>query len=452
MPFIELIYKLKNRLQRILLMRMVDIIAKKRDGHELSTAEIEFFIQGYTAGTIPDYQASALAMAIYFKDMNDRERADLTMAMVNSGETIDLSGIEGIKVDKHSTGGVGDTTTLVLAPLVAALDIPVAKMSGRGLGHTGGTTDKLDSIAGFQTEISKEDFIRLVNTDKVAVIGQTGNLTPADKKLYALRDVTGTVNSITLIASSIMSKKIAAGSNAIVLDVKTGAGAFMKNIADAEALAHAMVKIGNNVGRRTMAIISDMSQPLGYAIGNALEVKEAIDTLKGKGPADLHELVLTLGSQMVVLANGAKTLTEARARLEEAMQNGKAIEKFKVMLKNQGGDSSVVDHPEKLPLASYQIELPAKQTGYIAEIVADEIGLAAMQLGAGRATKEDNIDLSVGIMLHKKVGDRVEQGEPLLTIHTNRLDIDNIKQKLYDNIKIADHATKLPLIYSLITE
>lgn len=433
-------------------MRMVDIIAKKRDGHELSTAEIEFFIQGYTAGTIPDYQASALAMAIYFKDMNDRERADLTMAMVNSGETIDLSGIEGIKVDKHSTGGVGDTTTLVLAPLVAALDIPVAKMSGRGLGHTGGTTDKLDSIAGFQTEISKEDFIRLVNTDKVAVIGQTGNLTPADKKLYALRDVTGTVNSITLIASSIMSKKIAAGSNAIVLDVKTGAGAFMKNIADAEALAHAMVKIGNNVGRRTMAIISDMSQPLGYAIGNALEVKEAIDTLKGKGPADLHELVLTLGSQMVVLANGAKTLTEARARLEEAMQNGKAIEKFKVMLKNQGGDSSVVDHPEKLPLASYQIELPAKQTGYIAEIVADEIGLAAMQLGAGRATKEDNIDLSVGIMLHKKVGDRVEQGEPLLTIHTNRLDIDNIKQKLYDNIKIADHATKLPLIYSLITE
>lgn len=433
-------------------MRMVDIIAKKRDGHELTTAEIDFFIQGYTAGTIPDYQASALAMAIYFQDMTDRERADLTMAMVHSGETIDLSGIKGIKVDKHSTGGVGDTTTLVLAPLVAALDIPVAKMSGRGLGHTGGTTDKLDSIAGFQTEISKEDFIRLVNTDKVAVIGQTGNLTPADKKLYALRDVTGTVNSIPLIASSIMSKKIAAGSDAIVLDVKTGAGAFMKNIADAEQLAHAMVKIGNNVGRRTMAIISDMSQPLGYAIGNALEVKEAIDTLKGQGPADLHELVLTLGSQMVVLANGAKNLAEARERLEEVMHNGKAIEKFKVMLKNQGGDPSVVDHPEKLPEAKYKIDLPAKQTGYVAEIVADEVGVAAMQLGAGRATKEDNIDVAVGIIMHKKVGDHVETGESLLTIHTNREDINAIKQKLYENIKIADHAERIPLIYSVITE
>lgn len=433
-------------------MRMVDIIAKKRDGHELTTAEIDFFIQGYTAGTIPDYQASALAMAIYFQDMTDRERADLTMAMVHSGETIDLSGIKGIKVDKHSTGGVGDTTTLVLAPLVAALDIPVAKMSGRGLGHTGGTTDKLDSIVGFQTEISKEDFIRLVNTDKVAVIGQTGNLTPADKKLYALRDVTGTVNSIPLIASSIMSKKIAAGSDAIVLDVKTGAGAFMKNIADAEQLAHAMVKIGNNVGRRTMAIISDMSQPLGYAIGNALEVKEAIDTLKGQGPADLHELVLTLGSQMVVLANGAKTLAEARERLEEVMHNGKAIEKFKVMLKNQGGDPSVVDHPEKLPEAKYKIDLPAKQTGYVTEIVADEVGVAAMQLGAGRATKEDNIDVAVGIIMHKKVGDHVETGESLLTIHTNREDINAIKQKLYENIKIADHAERIPLIYSVITE
>lgn len=433
-------------------MRMVDIIAKKRDGHELTTAEIDFFIQGYTAGTIPDYQASALAMAIYFQDMTDRERADLTMAMVYSGETIDLSGIKGIKVDKHSTGGVGDTTTLVLAPLVAALDIPVAKMSGRGLGHTGGTTDKLDSIAGFQTEISKEDFIRLVNTDKVAVIGQTGNLTPADKKLYALRDVTGTVNSIPLIASSIMSKKIAAGSDAIVLDVKTGAGAFMKNIAEAEQLAHAMVKIGNNVGRRTMAIISDMSQPLGYAIGNALEVKEAIDTLKGQGPADLHELVLTLGSQMVVLANGAKTLAEARERLEEVMHNGKAIEKFKKMLKNQGGDPSVVDHQEKLPEAKYKIDLPAKQTGYVAEIVADEVGVAAMQLGAGRATKEDNIDVAVGIIMHKKVGDHVETGESLLTIHTNREDINAIKQKLYQNIKIADHAEKIPLIYSVITE
>lgn len=433
-------------------MRMVDIIAKKRDGHELTTQEIDFFINGYTDGSIPDYQASALAMAIYFQDMTDKERADLTMAIVNSGETIDLSDIEGVKVDKHSTGGVGDTTTLVLAPLVAALDIPVAKMSGRGLGHTGGTTDKLDSVKGFQTEISKEDFIRLVNTDKVAVIGQTGNLTPADKKIYALRDVTGTVNAIPLIASSIMSKKIAAGSDAIVLDVKTGAGAFMKTAEDAEELARAMVKIGNNVGRRTMAIISDMSQPLGYAIGNALEVKEAIDTLKGNGPKDLHELVLALGSQMVVLAKHADTLEEARKQLEEVMHNGKAIEKFKVMLKNQGGDSSIVDHPEQLPEAKYKIELPAKTAGFVSEIVADEVGVAAMLLGAGRATKEDTIDVAVGLVLHKKVGDKVAEGESLLTIHSNREDVESIKQKLYDNIKISDHAEQLTLIHSVITE
>ncbi|PJZ01715.1 MULTISPECIES: pyrimidine-nucleoside phosphorylase [Bacillus] len=433
-------------------MRMVDIIIKKQNGKELTTEEIQFFVNGYTDGSIPDYQASALAMAIFFQDMSDRERADLTMAMVNSGETIDLSAIEGIKVDKHSTGGVGDTTTLVLAPLVAALDVPVAKMSGRGLGHTGGTIDKLEAIDGFHVELSKDEFIKLVNRDKVAVIGQSGNLTPADKKLYALRDVTGTVNSIPLIASSIMSKKIAAGADAIVLDVKTGAGAFMKTEEDAAELAKAMVRIGNNVGRQTMAVISDMSQPLGFAIGNALEVKEAIDTLKGEGPEDLHELVLTLGSQMVVLAKKANTLDEARAKLEEVMKNGKALEKFKDFLKNQGGDCSIVDDPSKLPQAAYQIDVPAKEAGFVSEIVADEIGVAAMLLGAGRATKEDEIDLAVGIMLRKKVGDKVEKDEPLVTLYANRENVDEVMAKVYDNIRIAAEAKAPKLIHTLITE
>ncbi|MEC0278280.1 pyrimidine-nucleoside phosphorylase [Bacillus halotolerans] len=433
-------------------MRMVDIIIKKQNGKELTTEEIQFFVNGYTYGSIPDYQASVLAMAIFFQDMSDRERADLTMAMVNSGETIDLSAIEGIKVDKHSTGGVGDTTTLVLAPLVAALDVPVAKMSGRGLGHTGGTIDKLEAIDGFHVELSKEEFIKLVNRDKVAVIGQSGNLTPADKKLYALRDVTGTVNSIPLIASSIMSKKIAAGADAIVLDVKTGAGAFMKTEEDAAELAKAMVRIGNKVGRQTMAVISDMSQPLGFAIGNALEVKEAIDTLKGEGPEDLHELVLTLGSQMVVLAKKAGTLDEARAKLEEVMKNGKALEKFKDFLKNQGGDSSIVDDPSKLPQAAYHIDVPAKEAGVVSEIVADEIGVAAMLLGAGRATKEDEIDLAVGIMLRKKVGDKVEKGEPLVTLYANRENVDEVIAKVYDNIRIAAEAKAPKLIHTLITE
>ncbi|EUJ18485.1 pyrimidine-nucleoside phosphorylase [Listeria grandensis FSL F6-0971] len=433
-------------------MRMVDVISKKRDGKELTTEEIGFVVDGYTAGKIPDYQVSALAMAIFFQDMTDRERADLTMAMVNSGETIDLSAIEGIKVDKHSTGGVGDTTTLVLAPLVAALDVPVAKMSGRGLGHTGGTIDKLEAIEGFHVEITKEQFIDLVNRDKVAVIGQSGNLTPADKKLYALRDVTGTVNSIPLIASSIMSKKIAAGADAIVLDVKTGAGAFMKTDKDAENLAHAMVRIGNNVGRQTMAVISDMSQPLGFAIGNALEVQEAIDTLKGEGPEDLTELVLILGSQMVVLAKKAKDLDEARAMLKEVMANGKALAKFKDFLDNQGGDGSIVDDPSKLPQAQFKIDVPAKESGVVAEIVADEIGIAAMLLGAGRATKEDEIDLAVGIMLRKKVGDKVEAGEPLVTIYANKEDVKAVEAKIYENIRVSDKAEAPKLIHTVITE
>ncbi|WP_054026338.1 pyrimidine-nucleoside phosphorylase [Bacillus sp. FJAT-28004] len=433
-------------------MRMVDLIEKKRDGEELTTEEINFIIEGYTKDEIPDYQVSALAMAIFFKDMTERERADLTMAIVNSGDTIDLSAIEGVKVDKHSTGGVGDTTTLVLAPLVAALDIPVAKMSGRGLGHTGGTIDKLEAIAGFHVEIDKDEFVNLVNKDKIAVIGQSGNLTPADKKLYALRDVTATVNSIPLIASSIMSKKIAAGSDAIVLDVKTGAGAFMKTVEDAKELAHAMVSIGNNVGRKTMAVISDMSQPLGFAIGNALEVKEAIDTLQGKGPKDLEELCLALGSQMVFLANKASSLEEAEELLKEVIRNGKALDKFKSFIANQGGDPSVVDHPEKLPQAAYLIEVPAKADGVVTEIIADEIGTAAMLLGAGRATKESEIDLAVGLMLNKKIGDSVKTGESLVTIHSNRENVDDVLKIIYENIRIGSSVTPPVLVYGIVTE
>ena len=433
-------------------MRMIDIIEKKRDGKSLTREEIEFFVNGYTRGEVPDYQASSLAMAIFFQDMNDEERAALTMSMVNSGEKIDLSDINGIKVDKHSTGGVGDTTTLVLAPLVAAVGVPVAKMSGRGLGHTGGTIDKLESVKGFNVEISEKDFIKLVNDNQVAVIGQSGNLTPADKKLYALRDVTGTVNSIPLIASSIMSKKIAAGADAIVLDVKTGSGAFMKTLDDAEALAHAMVRIGNNVGRNTMAIISDMSQPLGNAIGNALELKEAIATLKGNGPKDLTELVLTLGSQMVVLAEQATSLDEARQMLIDAIKTGKALNKFKTFLSNQGGDDSIVDSPEKLPSAKYQVEFKAKKDGYITEIIANEIGVASMMLGAGRQTKEDVIDLGVGIVLNKKVGEHVEKGENILTIHTNTKKIDDILNKLDNSITIESKGEAPTLIHKIITE
>lgn len=427
-------------------MRMYDIIEKKRDGLELSQEEIQFFINGYTKNKIPDYQASALLMAIYLQGMTEEERALLTMAMVESGDQIDLSAISGVKVDKHSTGGVGDTTTLILAPLVASLGVPVAKMSGRGLGHTGGTIDKLEAIPGFHVEITNEEFINLVNTNKVAVVGQSGNLTPADKKIYGLRDVTATVSSIPLIASSIMSKKIASGADAIVLDVKTGAGAFMKNLAEAEELARTMVSIGNRVGRNTMAVISDMSQPLGEAIGNALEVKEAIETLKGEGPQDLTELCLTLGSQMVVLGGKAKTIEEASIQLQESLANGGALKTFGNMVAAQGGDSRVVDNIDLLPQAEYKIELPAQKSGVVSNMVADDIGVAASMLGAGRTTKDSVIDLAVGLVLHKKVGDKVEENESLLTIYSNDRDIEAVKEKLYGSIQISKETMLKPTL------
>ncbi|KZN95988.1 pyrimidine-nucleoside phosphorylase [Aeribacillus pallidus] len=433
-------------------MRMVDLIEKKRDGKALTKKEIRYIIEGYTAGEIPDYQMSAFAMAVFFRGMTEEEMAELTMAMVDSGEKIDLSEIKGIKVDKHSTGGVGDKTTLVLAPLVASAGVPVAKMSGRGLGHTGGTIDKLESIPGFHVEIDNRQFVRLVNQNKIAVVGQTGNLTPADKKLYALRDVTATVNSIPLIASSIMSKKIAAGADAIVLDVKTGSGAFMKNIEESKKLAKAMVKIGENVGKKTIAVISDMSQPLGFAIGNALEVQEAIDTLKGEGPEDLTELCLTLGSYMVYMAEKADSLEKARKLLEQSIASGKALETFKTFVSAQGGDASIVDDPSKLPHSSYTFELKAKEEGYVNEIAADAVGTAAMWLGAGRATKDAAIDLAVGLILHKKIGDYVKKGETFVTIYSNQQDIEKVKQILYDSIKISNNKTKKPvLIYETIT-
>ncbi|OJG90940.1 pyrimidine-nucleoside phosphorylase [Enterococcus silesiacus] len=426
---------------------MVDIIEKKRNGHELSKAEIEFFVEGLTDGTIPDYQASAFLMAVYFQDMSDKERADLTLAMVHSGDVIDLSDIEGIKVDKHSTGGVGDTTTLVLAPLVAALDIPFAKMSGRGLGHTGGTIDKLEAFEGFHVELTDTEFTEMVNRDKISVIGQSGNLTPADKKLYALRDVTATVSSIPLIASSIMSKKIAAGADAIVLDVKTGAGAFMKTEKEAAELASAMVRIGNLVGRNTMAIISDMSQPLGNAIGNSLEVQEAIDTLHGNGPADLTELVLTLGSQMVVLSGKTDSLATAREMLKGVIKDGSALVKFKQFIKNQGGNPEWVDDPKLLPQANFEIEVVSDSDGFVSEIVADNIGVAAMKLGAGRETKEDEIDLAVGLILRKKVGDPVKKGDSLVTIFANQQDVEDVVAMIKENIRIGLDVQESKLIY-----
>lgn len=433
-------------------MRMVDLIEKKRDGNELSKEEIEYIVTNYTNGKIPDYQVSALLMAIFYQDMTNEEITNLTLAIANSGDVIDLSSLEGIKVDKHSTGGVGDTTTLILAPLVASVGVTVAKMSGRGLGYTGGTLDKLEAIPGFQIELSDEAFVRIVNESKVAVIGQSGNLAPADKKLYALRDVTATVDSLPLIASSIMSKKIAAGADAIVLDVTTGDGAFMKNIEDARRLAKTMTCIGKLANRETVAVISDMSEPLGEAIGNSLEVVEAIETLQGNGPEDLVEMCYALGSQMVVLAGKAKTIDEARTLLQEALESGKALAKFKEMIQNQGGDPTIVEQPERILTARYTMELPAKQSGVVSKIVANELGIAAMMLGAGRKTKEDDIDHAVGLKLHKKIGDTVTKGESLLTIYSNDEEISSVIELLYKNIEIGESAMKPTLIHDIITE
>ncbi|AQS54290.1 Pyrimidine-nucleoside phosphorylase [Jeotgalibaca dankookensis] len=432
-------------------MRMVDLIEKKRNGKTLTEQEIRWIIKGYTENTIEDYQMSALLMAIYFQGMNQVEASTLTTAMVESGDQVDLSEINGVKVDKHSTGGVGDTTTIILAPLVASVGVPVAKMSGRGLGHTGGTLDKLEAIPGFHIEFTNEEFINNVNEHKIAVIGQSGNLTPADKKIYALRDVTATVNSIPLIASSIMSKKIAAGSDAIVLDVKVGSGAFMKDNEQATELAKTMVDIGSQVNRQTMAVVSDMSQPLGRAIGNALEIKEAINVLRGEGPEDLTELVLTLGSQMVVLGQQANDLDEARQMLEQAIQSGKALDKLKEFIVIQGGDESIVDNPDKLPQAKFEIQLPAKESGFVSEMTADQIGVASMKLGAGRETKDQEINMAVGIILNKKIGDAVKEGESLLTIYSDTKDIEETKEILYNSIIISDKSTKPTLIHSIIT-
>jgi pyrimidine-nucleoside phosphorylase len=426
------------------MMRMVDLIKKKRNGGPLSKEEIIFFINGYTTDTIPDYQASALLMAIYFKGMTAEEQADLTMAIVESGAQIDLSSIEGVKVDKHSTGGVGDTTSLILVPLVAACGVPVAKMSGRGLGHTGGTLDKLEAIEGFHIELTSDEFVNQVNELKLAIIGQSKNLTPADQKIYSLRDVTATVDSIPLIASSIMSKKIAAGADAIVLDVKTGDGAFMKSKEDALTLAKSMVEIGNHVGRKTMAIISDMSQPLGNAIGNSLEVIEAIDTLKGKGPEDLTELCLVLGSQMLVVGEKAETLEEGREMLEQVIKDGSALELFGTLIEAQGGNRAIIHDTALLPTAKYKIEVQAARSGYITEMGANDIGVAAMLLGAGRADKEDVIDLSVGIVLKKKIGDPVKKGDVLAVIHANTEEVQQSATLLQEHIIIGDEAVLAP--------
>ena len=425
-------------------MRMYDLILKKKQGGELSTDEIRYMIEGFTEGSIPDYQMSAMTMAICFRGMTPRETVDLTLAMRDSGDVLDLSGIKGVKVDKHSTGGVGDKTSLALTPIIAALGVPVAKMSGRGLGHTGGTIDKLECFDGFTTALSEEQFAGNVNTIGIAIAGQTANLAPADKKLYALRDVTATVDQMSLIASSIMSKKLASGSDAIVLDVKTGNGAFMKKLEDSRALAKEMVSIGTMAGKKTVAVITDMDQPLGSAVGNSLEVREAIDTLRGEGPADFKEVVFALGSQMLMLAGRAADEKEARALMEGVIEDGSALDKFAQFVRAQGGDAAPVYDTSLLPVAGKTLEVTAKESGYVHRILAEDIGIACMTLGGGRETKESAIDLSVGIILEKKNGDAVSDGEVLATIYGN----DDAKmQAAYEKIAHAYEIAKEPAAF-----
>ncbi|GAB6108879.1 pyrimidine-nucleoside phosphorylase [Fusibacter bizertensis] len=432
-------------------MRIVDLINKKKHGESLTKAEIDYFISGYTKGEIPDYQISALLMAIYFKGMETREIADLTDAMVRSGDTVDLSRIEGIKVDKHSTGGVGDKISLIVIPLVASVGVPVAKMSGRGLGHTGGTIDKLESIEGFKVELSNEDFINNVNTYKMAIVGQSGNLTPADKKLYALRDVTGTIDSIPLIASSIMSKKIAAGTDAIVLDVKVGSGAFMKSLEDARELAKTMVEIGKSLHRKTVAVITNMDQPLGHEVGNANEIKEAIDVLSGKGAEDETEVALTIASYMAVLGGAFKNNEDARKHFEKIIASGEAIEILKKFVEIQGGNPEVIAHPERLPQASRHIEVKADLEGFVGGFDSEKVGISAMMLGAGRRKKEDSIDYAAGITIKKKLGDHVNLGDVLCVLHTNLEDVTEAERVVRSAFVISGHEPgAIKYIYEII--
>lgn len=435
-------------------MRIYDIIKKKRDSQELTKAEIDFFVEKYSKGEIPDYQASALLMAIYLNKMNKQETVYLTEAMMKSGDVIDLSDIEGIKVDKHSTGGVGDKTTIALAPLVAACGAPVAKMSGRGLGHTGGTLDKLEAIPGFSIEMEAKKFIDSVNEHKIAVCGQTASIAVADKKMYALRDVTATVDNISLIAASIMCKKLASGANAILLDVKTGDGAFMKTLDDSFELAKAMVDIGCGMNRETIGMITDMDEPLGFAVGNSLEVIEAIETLKGNGPKDFVMLCETLGAYMLVLAKVAKDFDEGIEKIREAISSGKALEKLKVFIENQGGDKNIVDDYSLLPTASKIVEIKSPKSGYISKIEAEEVGVSAMILGAGRETKEDILDLSAGIILTKKVGDYVNEGDILAHMHLNKEEkLQQAKERFIAAYKIVDEKVEpKKLVYGVVTK